>query len=143
LLLLPSIGSNKNKRMSSQPRQVGRPQKAKNKGKPAIDPPVPSQKSHPKHRSVPLEPDSLSAENESDAILAATEGLLGLSRVGKTHDGGASDVKDSNGSSTLSVDGGGVAIDINEDDETSKSSNSDGEEEDEGKLFVSSVMMMD
>jgi hypothetical protein len=92
---------------------------------------------------VPLEPDSLSAENESDAILAVMEGLLGLSRAGKTHDGGASDVEDSNGSSTPSVDGGGVAIDLNEDDETSKGSNGDGEEEDEGKLFVSSVMMMD
>jgi hypothetical protein len=144
------MGSNKNKRTSSQPGRVGRPRKAKNKGKPAVDPPVPSPKSRPKprpkRRSVPLEPDGLSAESESDAIIAATEGLLGLSKARKTHDGGASGVEDSNGGSTpsdMDVDGGGVAIDLDEDDETSKSSNSDGEEEDEGKLFVSSVMMMD
>ena len=102
-LLLNWWNSNKNKRMSSQPGQVGRPQKAKNKCKPAIAP-VPSLKSRPKpgpkHRSVPPEPDGLSAENKSDAILAVMEGLLGLSRAGKTHDGGASDVEDSNGSST-------------------------------------------
>jgi len=94
---------------------------------------------------VPLEPD-LSAENESDSILAVTEGLLGLSKAGKTHDSGASAVEDSNGSSTpsdMDVDGRGVAIDLDDDDKTSKSSDSDGEEEDEGKLFVSSVMMMD
>jgi len=116
----------------------------------AIDPPVPSPKSHPKPhlkcRSVPLEPDIVSAENESDALLAATEGLLGLSKAGKTHDGGASEVEDSNGSSTpsdMDVDGRGVAIDLDEDDKTSKSSDSDGKEEDEGKLFISSVMMMD
>jgi hypothetical protein len=143
------MGSNKNKRTSSQSGRVGRPRKAKDEGKPAVDPPVPSPKSRPKPRpkcrSVPPEPDGLSAENESDAIIAATEGLLGLSKARKTHDG-ASGVEDSNGSSTpsdMDVDGGGVAIDLDEDDETSKSSNSDGEEEDEGKLFVSSVMMMD
>jgi hypothetical protein len=95
---------------------------------------------------VPTEPDVLSAENESDAILAATEGLLGLSKAGKTYDGGASEVEDGNGSSTpsdMDVDGGGVAIGVGEDDETSKSSDSDGEDEDDGKLFVSSVMIMD
>jgi hypothetical protein len=93
------MGSKKNKKTSSQPEQVGRPRKAKNKGKPAIDPPVPSPKSRPKprpkRRSVPPEPDVLSAENESDAVLAAMEGLLGLSKAGKTHDGGASEVEDS------------------------------------------------
>jgi len=95
---------------------------------------------------VPLEPDVPSAENESDSILSVTEGLPGLSKSGKTHDGGASEVEDSNGSSTpsdMDVDGRGVAIDLDDDDKTSKSSDSDGEEEDEGKLFVSSVMMMD
>ena len=88
LLPLPSMGSYKNKSKGSQPRWIGRPRKAKGKGKPAIDPPVPLPKSHPKPRlkgrSVPLEPHVLSAENESDAILAAMEGLLGLSKAGKT-----------------------------------------------------------
>ena len=152
------MGSNKNKKTSSQPGRVGRPQKATNKGNravvdpPASSPPKSRPRPHRKHRpeSVSLEPDVHSAENieeliQSDAILAAMEGLLGLSKAGKTHDGGASQSEDSNKGSTVNdmdVDGGGVAIDPDE-DETSESSNSDGEEEDEGKLFVSSVMMMD
>ena len=145
LLPLPPMGNNKNKGTSSQPGWVGRPPKAWNKAKPAIDPPVPLPKScpkpRPKCRSVLPEPDVPSAENESDAILAATEGLLGLSKAPKTHTGDASEV-DSNSSSTpsdMDVDGGGAAIDLDEDEKTSKSSDSDGEEEDEGKLFVSSV----
>ena len=114
-----------------------------------MDPPVPPPKSHqkpcPKDRLVPPEPDVLSAENESDAILAATEGLLGLSKTGKTHDDGASNVEDSNSnnSSTLAdmdEDSRGGKIDLDEDDETSKSSDGDGEEEDEGTLFISGVM---
>ena len=55
LLPLPPMGNNKNKGTSSQPGWVGRPPKAQNKAKPAIDPPVPSLKSCPKpcpkHRS--------------------------------------------------------------------------------------------
>ena len=52
-------------------------------------------------------------------------------------------LEDSNGSSTLSdmdIDSRGVAIDLVEDDETSKSSESDGKEEDEGKFFISRVI---
>ena len=133
LLPLPSMGSYKNKSKSSQPRRVGRPRKAKGKGKPAIDPPVPSLKSHPKPhpkgRSVLLEPHVLSAENESDAILAATEGLLGLSKAGKTR-ASDSEVEDSIGSNTPSVKGRGVAVDLDEDDKVSKSSSSNSEEDD-------------
>ena len=62
-----------------------------------------------------LEPDVHSADNaekltQSEAILAATEGLLGLSKAGKTCDSGASQPEDSNKGSD--VNGGGVAIDI-------------------------------
>ena len=67
---------------------------------------------------MPLKHDILSAENveefiEYNTILAATEEWLGLSKAGKTHDGGISKLEDSNGSSTLSdmdVDSRGVAI---------------------------------
>ena len=148
LLPLPSMGNNKN-RSKSQLRWVGRPRKAKGKDKPAVDPPVSSPKSRPKPRptgrSVPSEPDVLSAENESFAILAVTEGLLGLSKPGKTHDGGVSDLEVDNrdGSNTPSDEGGGDTIDLDEDDDVSKSSASDSEEEDEGKCFIPCVMTID
>src|ERR1700722_4572805 len=103
------MGSNKNKKTGSQQGRVGRPRKAMNKGnRVVVDPPEPSPpKSRPrprrKHRqeSLSLEPDVHSADNveeliQSDSILAATEGLLGLSKAGKTHDGGASQPEDSN-----------------------------------------------
>lgn len=144
------MGSKKNKKTSSQPGRVGRPRKTKNKGKQAaVDPPAHSPlKTHPrphrKHRpeSVSPEIDVLSAKNieeviQSDAIIAATEGLLGLSKARKIHVGGASQPEDSdegNIASDMGVDGGGVAIDLDDDDETSKSSNSDSEEEDEGEF---------
>ena len=84
-----------------------------------------------------LEPHVHSADNaeeltQSEAILAATEGLLGLSKAGKTCDSGASQPEDGNEGSD--VNGGGVAIDIHEHKETSESFNSDGEEEDEGEF---------
>ena len=94
---------------------------------------------------MPPEPDVLSAENESDVIHATMEGLLGLSKAGRTHNGGASDweVEDRNGSNIPSVKGRGVSIDLDEDDKNSKSSSSNSEEEDEGKCFVPSVMIID
>ena len=150
LLPLPSMGNNKNK-SKSQPRRVGRPRKAKGKDKPAVDSPVSSPKSRPKPcptgRSVPSEPDVLSAENESFAILAATEGLLGLSKPGKAHDasGVPSDLEidDRNGSNTPSDKGRGDTIDLDEEDSDSKSSASDSEEEEEGKCFVPCGMTID
>ena len=91
---------------------------------------------------MPPEPHVLSAENESDAILAAMEGLLGLSKAGKTC-ASDSEVEDSIGSNTPSVEGRGVAIDLDEDDKVSKSSSSNSEEEDEGNCFIPSVMIID
>ena len=96
---------------------------------------------------MPSEPDVLSAENESFAILAATEGLLGLSKPGKAHDasGVPSDLEidDRNGSNTPSDKGRGDTIDLDEEDNDSKSSASDSEEEGEGKCFVPSGMTID
>ena len=109
------------KKTSSQP-GWRRPWKAIKKGNQAIvDPPVPSPKCHlrpcQKHwpESLSLEPHVHSADNaekltQSEAILAATEGLLGLSKAEKTCDSGASQPEDSNKGSD--VNGGGVAIDV-------------------------------
>lgn len=93
------MGNNKNKKTGSQPGWVGRPRKVNKQV--VVDPPAPLPKSRPrpcwKHRpeSASPEPNVLSAENigeltPSGAILAATEGLLGLSKAGKPHAAGAS-----------------------------------------------------
>jgi hypothetical protein len=132
------MGSNKNKKTSLQPGRAGRPRKVKNKGKRAlVDPPPSPPKSRPRPRrkrrpeSASPEPDIHSIEGliQSDAVLTATEGLLGLSKVGKTH---ASQPEDSDKGSTesdVNIDCGKVAMDLDEDDEMSKSSNNDSEDE--------------